>query len=247
MRRVLFRVGGAPIYSYPALLALGIVLGIQAELGAARAAGLDRRATLAATLILLVPAMLGARLLFLLGTGGLRRRRLVRALGRAQGGASMYGGLLLAAAASALVLPALGLPLGAFWDAATFALLVGMTVARVGCLLNGCCAGRPTRGPLGVWLRDLRGQRARRFPSQLLEAAWGCVLLAGAGLLSGRLPFAGGLFLCALGGYGAGRIVLEATRLEPDRLFGLPLQRLLSAALIVVSIGAFASWGVFHG
>jgi len=151
---------------------------------------------------------------------------------------------------SVLVLRALGLPFGGFWDVASFALLVGMAVTRVGCLLNGCCAGRPTRGRLGMSLRDHHGHRARRLPAQLFEAAWAAVVLAGACLAWRRLPFSGGLFLIVIGAYGAGRLVLQSTREEPDRLFGVPLYRVLSAALVAISAGtfaAFATWGGLHG
>jgi phosphatidylglycerol:prolipoprotein diacylglycerol transferase len=140
----------------------------------------------------------------------------------------MYGGLILAVPFSTAVLPALAIPFGAFWDVASFTMLVGMIVTRVGCFLNGCCAGR-------------------RFPTQLLEAGWGIVVLAGACLLWRRLPFAGALFLYTIGSYGAGRIVLQTLRAEPDRLFGLPLQRVLSAALVAISAGAFAAWEIAGG
>jgi phosphatidylglycerol:prolipoprotein diacylglycerol transferase len=247
MRAVLFRVGGTPIHSYPAMLAVGAALGTEVELHAAASIGLDRGRALAATLLLLPPALLGARWLYLIGTAGLRRALRGHASRRLEGGATMYGGLLVAVAASAALLPALDLPFGPFWDAATFALLVGMAVARVGCLLDGCCAGRLTRGPLGVCLHDHHGHRARRFPTQLLEAAWGAAVLAGACLLWRRLPFAGGVFLYTVGAYGAGRMVLQPMRQDPDRLFGLPLQRLVSAALVVISAGAFATWTLTHG
>ena len=53
MRPILFRLRGIPIYSYPAMLYLGTVLGIEAELYAARTIGMGTSRTLAATLLLL--------------------------------------------------------------------------------------------------------------------------------------------------------------------------------------------------
>src|SRR4051812_13776376 len=120
MRRILFRVFGVPIYSYPAMLYLGIVLGIEAQLVAAGAVGLDRTRTLAATLILLIAALLGARGLFVLANLSFYRLHPERIFRFSDGGASMYGGLLLAAPLSVAVLGVLDLAFGAFWDAASF-------------------------------------------------------------------------------------------------------------------------------
>ncbi len=228
-----------PIYSYPAMLYLGVVLGIYAELAAATAIRLDRERTLAATLILLSSALLGARLLFVVAHLPFYRSQPQRILRFSDGGASMYGGLLLAVPLSLGLLPVLGIPFGAFWDAASFTMLIGMIVTRLGCFLNGCCAGKPTDSVLGMRMADYRGVWARRFPTQVFEAAWGTIVLAGACLIWPRLPFAGALFLYAMGAYGAGRIVLESTRHEQDRLFGLTLHRALSTVFVAVSLAAF--------
>src|SRR5262252_1173754 len=88
MRPILFRWRGLTVHSYPALLYVGLVLGVFA------------------------------------------------------GNAAAYGALALMLPLSVPVLSLLGLRLGDFWDAATFTILVGMIFTRLGCLLNGCCAGR---------------------------------------------------------------------------------------------------------
>ena len=67
MRRIFFHWFGVPIYSYPAVLYVGIVLGIYAQLYAARSGGLDLALTLAATLLLLTIALASARLLHVTG------------------------------------------------------------------------------------------------------------------------------------------------------------------------------------
>ena len=96
MRRILFHFFGTPIYSYPAMLYLGIVLGIYAELHAAKSIGMPLHSTLFATLILLTMALLGARLLHVLPLWHIYRHNLKHILHFSNGGASMYGGLLVA-------------------------------------------------------------------------------------------------------------------------------------------------------
>lgn len=238
MRRVLFNWAGTPVYSYSAMLYVGIVLGIYAELYAAMRTDLDIASTWMVTLLLLMTALLGARLLHVLAHWRMYRERPSEILQCSKGGASMYGGLLIAVPISIPVLATFELPFGAFWDVATFTMLVGMIVTRVGCLLNGCCAGRPTSKRWGVMLPDHRGVWRRRIPAPMLEIVWGAIVLAGAVWLWGRLSTDGALLLYVVGAYGAGRIVLEAMRDEQDRIIGLRLHTGLSAAFVLIALAA---------
>src|SRR3981189_3380367 len=150
MRRVLFTVRGRPVHSYPVMLYFAIVLGIYAQLLAARSLGVDTGAVLAATLIVVAIALFGARLLFIIPHWREFSRQPGRILRFADGGASMYGGVLLAVPMSVPVLALFGLPFGTYWDMATFTLLVGLLVGRIGCFLNGSCARgarHPPRAP----------------------------------------------------------------------------------------------------
>ena len=217
MRRVLFSWHGVEVPSYPALLYLGLVAGVYAGYGAAASMGIDPDRATAATLILIAPALVGARLWFVLTHWELFRRESRRIWRRGDGGAALVGGLLLAVALSPAVLAPLGLPFGAFWDAATFTMLVGMVFTRVGCLLNGCCVGRPSDGRLALRLPDHEGHWTRRHPVQLFELAAAVGLLAAALAISIDPPFAGSIFICVAAGYGAARAVLNPLR-EPQAI-----------------------------
>jgi phosphatidylglycerol:prolipoprotein diacylglycerol transferase len=241
MRPILLRWRGLTIWSYPALLYLGLVAGVAAGNLAAHRAGLDAFRVMVATLILVVPALLGARLLYVAAHWRSYRGRWLWS--RREGGAAMYGGLVAMLAVSLPLLPVLGLPRGAFWDVATFTCLVGMVFTRFGCLLNGCCAGRPTRSWLGLRLPGGRGARERRVPTQLLEAGWAAVLLV-AGIVGWRrLPFPGALFLGTAAAYAAGRLALESVRQKDPSGTAFTVNHALSAAVILSSLGILAaSW-----
>jgi prolipoprotein diacylglyceryltransferase len=221
-------------------LYVGIVCGIFAQHYAARLIHLDPVRTVGATLILLAPALGGARLLFVLSHWRAYRGDARRIWQSSEGGAAMYGGLLLAVPLSVPVLAALEVPFGSFWDVASLTMLIGMIFARAGCFLNGCCSGRPTSGWLGLNMPDHHGVWRRRIPTQMLEAAWGLAVLAGAIGIWGHLPFAGALFLYTLGAYGAGRIVLESTRQYQTYVRGLALHQVLSTAFVAISLATFA-------
>lgn len=215
MRRVLFSWHGVDVHSYPAFLYVGLVCGLYAGYGAAMSMPIDPDRAAVGVLILLVPALVGSRLWFVLTHWEVFRREPRRIWRRGDGGAALVGGLILAVALSPAVLAPLGLPFATFWDAATFTMLVGMIFTRVGCLLNGCCAGRPSEGRLALNLPDHRGRWERRHPVQLLELATAVVLLAGAAAIATAPPFPGAVFVFALAGYGSARSVLNPLR-EPQ-------------------------------
>jgi phosphatidylglycerol:prolipoprotein diacylglycerol transferase len=215
VRRVLFRWHGVEIHSYPALLYLGVLCGVYAGYGAAASMPIDPDRASVGVLILIVPALVGARLWFVLSRWQAFRREPRRIWRRRDGGATLVGGLLLALALSPAVLAGLGLPFGTFWDAATFTMVVGMIFARVGCLLNGCCSGRPSEGRLALLLPDHEGRWERRHPVQLLELAAAVTLLVGATTISTASPFPGATFIFALAGYGCARLILNPLRESP--------------------------------
>ena len=215
MRPVLFCWRNVTVRSYPAMLYLGLVFGVVAGNIAAHVAGIHPLRAYIATLLLIVPALAGARLLFVATHWDVYRHNLRRIRNRREGGLSMYGGLLLALLVSVPLLRIAKLNFGAFWDVASFTILVGMIFARVGCLLNGCCSGRRVRGRFGVLLPDASGVWERRLPSQMLEALVAGLLLAGASVVWRLLPFPGALFLLMTLAYSGARFAMEFARERP--------------------------------
>ncbi len=243
MRRILFHVGRVPIYSYPAMLYVGLVTGVFTGVWAARQLGLRSDPFVIATLLLIGPALIGARLWFVFGHWEIFRRQTNRIFRRGDGGAAMYGGLFVAVPLSVPVLRLLDLPFGGFWDASAFTILVGMTITRVGCLLNGCCSGRVTSSSFGVNLPDAAGIWRRRVPTQLLEMGFGLVLLTGEIVGLGRAPFPGAIILSIVAAYGLGRIVLEGLREDATGGRTRRANQLTSGALALAScLGLVLGW-----
>ena len=234
MRPVLFTWRGHRIWSYPALLYVGLVSGVVVGNVAANLRGLDGVRVYAATLVLLLPALVGARLAYVAGHWSLFRAEPRDIWRHSVGGQAMYGGLL-AVPVSVPLLAAMGIPFWSFWDVATFTMLTGMVFTRVGCLLNGCCMGRPTEGRFGLMLRDRAGRVRRRIPSQVLEAAMGALVLAGVSAIPVHAR-PGTVFLAALAGYPLGRLLLQGTREDEHRIARFRSQRVVSVALAVLAI-----------
>ena len=239
LRQVLFEWRGIKIHSYPVMLYLGLSFGMVAGDFMANRAGLPAARVLVAVILLTVSGLLGARLLFVATHWTVYRREPWRIWQRSEGGAAVQGGLVLAVMVSPPLLTALHLPLGAFWDVATFVMLIWLIFGRVGCLLHGCCSGRPSTGPFTLELPNQIGVWRYRFPTQLLEAAWALILLLGAIGLSRHAPFPGAVFLAAVAAYGMGRIALEPLREHQDRYRGMNIQQGIAAGLITMALISF--------
>ena len=168
MRPILFRWRGRSVHSYHVLLYLGMVSAVVAGNHVARRAGLNPDGVTLAMLLLTIPALVGARLLFVSTHWESYRRERRRIWRRSDGGLSVYGGLL-AVLVSAPIVSSLNVPFAAFWDVAVFSILIGMVLGRFGCLLNGCCAGKPCERPGALRLPGEDGVWRRRIPTQILE------------------------------------------------------------------------------
>jgi phosphatidylglycerol---prolipoprotein diacylglyceryl transferase len=243
MRRVLFHVGGRQIWSYPALLYVGLVSGFYVMYAIAPRLGMPATAAALAVLVMFVPALAGSRLWFVLDHWAIYRHDPRRIWRLSEGGMTLYGGLVLALLLSPALLSAFGLGFWQFWDGATFTMLVGMLVTRVGCLLNGCCAGRCSEAWFALRLPDHRGEWERRYPVQLLEiAAATTLLVVSAMLLSVHLP-SGTVFGVALFGYASARLLIDPLRQRPPAP-GAGRRTALTVFVACSVLASVAGWAV---
>lgn len=168
------------------------------------------------------------------------------------GYSSLAGGAVAMVSGLALSL-GLRLPLARVADLLAPPALVALGVARLGCLLQGCEAGAPSTLPWAV--RHVPGTRA--FIAQQASGAIGPyarlteplhpialyealpVLLAALVLWRVRGRRAGAVAAVALLCYGAARVVLEALRMSPVELSGVPL--------VVVAAGVALAGAIWLG
>jgi len=222
------------------MLYVGLVFGVVAGNLAAHAAALDTLRVYIATILLIIPALLGARLLFVASEWKYYRRNPRRIWNRSDGGFMMYGAVPVMLLCSIPLLRAMHLGFGAFWDVSTFTILVGMIFTRVGCLLNGCCCGRETRSWFGIPLPNTRGIWLRRVPTQVLEAACAALLLIAAMIIWRHTPFPGALFLLIMLSYASARLLLELVREHANRGRQFRVAYAISVVFVVTSISALA-------
>jgi phosphatidylglycerol---prolipoprotein diacylglyceryl transferase len=220
---------------------VGVLVGLTLGAEVTRRLGGDPNRFLIAGFVVFIPAVVGAHLGPELLRGSVRRRSWLLP----RGGSAVFLGLPPLLLTAPLVAWIVAIPAGVFLDGVAVAVTAGTIFGRIGCLLQGCCSGRPTRGRFGIQLTDAYGVRARRVPTQLLDAAWAAILLAALLLAVGHLP-AGACFFLGSVLYGCGRLITDFTRQERPRHGRLSRAQYVSLALILGGCCAFVSTLLVH-
>jgi phosphatidylglycerol:prolipoprotein diacylglycerol transferase len=237
MYPVLTEIAGWPVYSYGVLLALAYVAALQMAVVRARRAGIDASRVMDLGIYLIIAALVGAKLTLIAVDLPyfLSNPREILSLFRAAG--VFYGGLIVALITGLVLVRRYQLPTWTTADLIAPGIALGHVIGRLGCLLAGCCYGKPTSVPWAITFTDEAAAANSRtplgiplHPTQLYDA--GAELLILALLLwterKGR-PFPGRTFWLYILLYGMSRFIVEMFRGD-DRgaMLGVSTSQLVS-------------------
>ncbi len=253
MHPVLLELGRFQIRSYGFMLAVSFLLGIWLAGRRAKKYGVDPQKILDLSVLIILAAVVGSRLLYVVFHLDQYRNPLdMFALW--QGGATFYGGFLLAMAASYWWVQRNGLSFLTIADIMAPSIGLGLVFTRVGCFLSGCCYGKPTEGPLGVVFppdgpagaaaaalaQQMGRDHVALHPTQVYSSLKGLTIFLVLMLLQPKLTKRGSTFGLLLVLYGIGRFVIDFFRYYEDNarvLLGLSFNQVISVVLI--AIGAY--------
>ena len=220
MHPILFEVGGFTIYSYGVLLAAAYLLGLQFARARARSRGLDAQRVMDLGIWIIISALVGAKLLLFLVdyrqfTGSMRDF-----MGLARSGGVFYGGLIAAVGVAFFYIWRFRMPFWTTTDVFAPGIALGHAIGRMGCLLAGCCFGRPTSVPWGITFHSPMAAAnvgtplgIALHPTQIYEAAAELAILGALLATENRgHRFAGRTFWTYLLLYGVSRFVIEFYR-----------------------------------
>jgi len=148
---VLCKEKGLPIQGYGVMMLVAVVFATGLAAWRARRLGQDPEMVFSLAFWLFLPGILGARAFYVIqkwseqywpvydehGIGAL----LGAVVNVAEGGLVVYGGLLGGVVGLVLFVRKYRLPLLAICDLVAPAMMLGLAIGRIGCLLNGCCYG----------------------------------------------------------------------------------------------------------
>lgn len=229
MHPILFDFGPFTLYTYGVLLAAAYLLGLQLALVRASARGLDRQRVMDLGIWIIVGALAGAKLLLLL-TGFRQYTQNPRAiLDLVRSAGVFYGGLIAAVAVAVVYMRRYRMPLWATTDVFAPGIALGHIVGRLGCLMAGCCFGRPTSVRWAITFRNPAASLnsdtplgVPLHPTQLYEAGAELIILGVLLWLERRgRAFPGRTFWSYMLLYAVSRFLIEFYRGDPRGAFGI--------------------------
>jgi phosphatidylglycerol:prolipoprotein diacylglycerol transferase len=230
------------------IFSLLIVLAISVRSGYRQ--GLSPRIMACAGIWGMLGAQWGGHWLFLLAAPKLLKEDPLLLIRFMEGEKGIFGALFGACVFGWLYLRRKKVSFLAYADAATPAIALGYSVARIGCFLNGCCFGtvsdvswavRFPRGTLAFtshlekgWVHVHDALSLPVHPTQLYHAAVGLALYLILRKWDGR--WKGSRLAFGLAGYGSMRFLLQCVRGDASPVLGaLDVNQLLSVAALLAA------------
>ena len=191
----LFEIGPLAIRSYGMMLAISFFLGIYYVYRTSKKLNFDFDMLLTVAYIMIIAALLGARLSYVLFHLGEFQGNWLDTINPFHSdrfgiaGLNLYGGVVCAFICTYIYVRARGLSALDVFDIFAPTIGLGLLVTRIGCFLNGCCFGTPTDLPWGMSFPEGSlpyhvFDDAHLHPSQIYSSLYGLFLFI---LLNWRL------------------------------------------------------------
>ena len=220
MYPLLLELGVINLYTYGVLLAAAYIIGLQYATVRARARGLDANRVMDLGIYIIISALVGAKLLLIIVDFDHFRQDPLTIL---RSGGVFYGGFILAVSVAFWFVRRHAMPLWTTCDAFAPGIVLGQAVGRIGCLMAGCCYGKPTELPWGITFTNTLAAanvgtplEVSLHPTQLYESG-AALLILGILLFIERRGhgFAGRTFWSYLLLYPMARFIIEFYRGDP--------------------------------
>jgi phosphatidylglycerol:prolipoprotein diacylglycerol transferase len=264
---------GVPVRGYGAMLLAAATAGTWLSVARGRRMGFDADTILALGMEVFLWGIVGARLFYVIEyhsqffqPGRTWLESLGAVLNVAGGGLVVFGSLPTAALAAWRFAGRRGLSLPRLADCIAPGLLLGLSIGRLGCFLNGCCYGGPCDLPWAVrfppesppWL----DQAARGLlpaaagggvpwslpvhPAQLYAAVDAVILAILAVCYTPLARRDGEVFALVLTLHPISRLLLEAIRVDEPPALGTPLSISQLMSLVLLALAAMLWWWIFR-
>jgi len=245
MHPILIEFGSFSIKTYGFFIATGFLIGITFAVKEAKRIGYDPQVVLDISFYIIVGAIVGSRLFYVVTHASHYWRNPLDALKVWQGGLTFYGGFILAMLCCFWIIKKNQLTIWKTFDLFAPSLAVGVFFGRLGCFAAGCCYGTPCDLPWAVTFTDPQGLAKLNVPlhpTQLYSATGALITFGVLFFLRTRKLFDGQLALMWIMMYSGFRLIIELFRGDPrgDLLFGrFPASQVLAVVLVVCSLVLF--------
>jgi phosphatidylglycerol:prolipoprotein diacylglycerol transferase len=246
MYPTLLSFGPVTIYSYGVLLAAAYLIGLKLALFRSARQGFDANKVMDLGILIIVSALVGAKLMLFIVDFEYFSQSTERLWSLVRAGGVFYGGLLLAVPVAWWYLRRHRMPVWAACDAFAPGIALGHAIGRLGCLMAGCCYGKPTDMPWGIVFTNTFAAAnvgtpldVHLHPTQLYESfAELGILLVLLGMERRGRGFSGRTFWLYVLLYGVSRFVTEFYRGDPRGMVldAVSTSQFVSALIVPLSI-----------
>ena len=245
MHPILFEVGDWPVYSYGVLLAAAYLAALQLAVVRARRAGLDAAKVMDLGIYLIIAALVGAKLMLVVVDFDYFRSNPGELLSLVRVGGVFYGGLIGSFLVGLWLVRRYKLPVWATADLYAPGIALGHIIGRLGCLLAGCCFGRPTDLPWGITFTSPVAAASAGtplgqplHPTQLYDAGAELLILVFLlGLERRGRGYPGRTFWLYIALYAIARFIVEIFRADPrGALMGVSTSQFVSLLILPLAV-----------
>ena len=244
MHPILIRIGPLTIHTYGFLIAAGFLIALYLAVRQAKKEGIPSDRIIDLGFYILLAAIVGSRLLFILINGGYYLDNPMAVFKIWEGGLVFYGGVLLAVPTAIWYVKKNNLDLWTTADIFAPSIAIGHAFGRLGCFFAGCCFGKTAETlPWGIIFTDpecLAPLNTRLHPVQLYESAGELVNFLILITLAKQKSFKGRVFMTYLLLYSILRFIVELFRGDTARGFLLSHISVSQGISILMFVAAIA-------
>jgi len=215
MYPILLDIGSMKLYTYGFFLALGFITAIWFTKRNARFYGISHQNVSDLFFTILVAAILGARLLYVVINFGDYKDNFLDVFKIWNGGLVFFGGFIAAFLAAVMFCRIKKLEVWKTADVLAPGLALGHSVGRFGCLFAGCCYGKACDLPIAITFTNPAGLaplHTALHPTQLYMVGTNFVLFLILLAIQKRKRFTGMVFLSYVMLYSLFRAIVEYFR-----------------------------------
>ena len=247
MHPIAFQLGPLTLHWYGVLVAIAFLVGLWTASRRGVRDNIPPEKIMDLGPWLILGSILGARALYVISywKEKFAGRPLTEIFMVQHGGLVFYGGLIGATLAVIIYLRARKLPLWKFLDALAPSIPLGYFFGRFGCLMNGCCYGRPTDLPWAIRFPPEANESngVGVHPTQIYDALLNLLLYAALAWLYRRKKFDGQISAGYLLVYPIFRSFVELFRGDyPAHYLGGWATPAHLISIVIFSAGLFFYW-----
>ncbi|NWF99278.1 MAG: prolipoprotein diacylglyceryl transferase [Nitrospirae bacterium] len=243
MHPILIKIGPVTIHTYGFMIAIGFLVALYFAIRQAKEEGLKSNIITDLSFYILVSAIIGSRLLFVLINFSYYISNPLAIFKLWEGGLVFYGGVILAVPVVLWYVKKNNLKLWQIADIFAPSVAIGHAFGRIGCFFAGCCFGKTAETlPWGVIFTNpdcLAPLNVRLHPTQLYESAGEFINFFILLLLQKRKSYNGQVFMTYILIYSVLRFIVEIFRGDFARGFiisGISVSQGISIIMFLTSI-----------